>query len=70
MNRFRLFRAILVGLQVLVAGSALADLIGQRWAGLLALLVAAAQATEIALSGPSETPSAPPDLPRGHKPAT
>ena len=40
----RLAHAILAGAQVVTAGSALADLIGGRWAAFIALLVGAGQA--------------------------
>lgn len=40
----RIIHAILAGLQILTAGSALADVIGERWAALIALMVGAVQA--------------------------
>ncbi len=40
----RLVHAILAGLQILTAGTALADVIGPRWAALIALVVGAAVA--------------------------
>lgn len=44
-----MLQAMLVGLQILTAGSALADVIGPKWAALGALVVAAAQGSLHAL---------------------
>ncbi|MGI5245407.1 hypothetical protein [Dactylosporangium sp. CA-139066] len=41
---FRIWTAVLAGCQVVVAGAALADLVGARYAAVAALAVAAAQA--------------------------
>lgn len=59
MGRVRLIAAILAGAQILVAGSALADVIGAKWAALSSLIVGAGQAGLAAYRTAEEAPPPP-----------
>lgn len=54
----RLLQALLAGAQILTAGTALADVIGLRWAALIALVVGSAQAALTAYNGSASKPAA------------
>lgn len=54
----RILQALLAGAQILTAGTALADVIGLRWAALIALCVGAGQAAVAAYNGSGPKPVA------------
>lgn len=62
-KRLLLWQAVMAGAQVLAGASGLTGLIGERWAGLLVLLVAACQAGTAAYGHGLMTPV--PTLPPG-----
>lgn len=53
----RLVAAVLAGAQILNAGTALADIIGPKWAGLIGLVVGAGQAALAAYRSGEQKPT-------------